>query len=170
MTSGRAPRIALIAAIARNGVIGRDNALPWHLPADLKRFRALTMGHPIIMGRKTHESLGRALPGRDNIVVTRDRNYAAAGCRVVHSLADAVAACHDSEQAFVIGGAELYAQALPLASTLYITEVAVDADGETRFPDFDRSRFVEVGREHHEADEQNPLAHDFVVYQLAAHR
>lgn len=170
MNSGRTPRIALIAALARNGVIGRDNALPWRLPADLQRFRTLTMGKPIIMGRKTHESLGRVLPGRDNVVVTRDPDYVASGCTVVHSLEEAIVACAGHDQAFVIGGAEIYAQALPLVSTLYMTEVAADAEGETRFPDFERSRFVETSREHHEADEQNPLPYDFVVYQLAAPR
>ena len=159
------PHLSLIAAIARNGVIGRGNSLPWRLSADLKRFRALTMGHPIIMGRKTFESLGRPLPGRENIVVTRDPGYAPAGCRVVRSIEEAISACGGAEQAFVIGGAELYAQTLPLVSTLYITEVDIDAEGDTRFPDFDRMRFIEVSREHHAADETNPVPHDFVVYQ-----
>lgn len=158
------PRLSLIAAVARNGIIGGENRLPWRLSADLKRFRMLTMGYPIIMGRKTFASLGRPLPGRDNIVLTRDPGYAAAGCRIVHSLEEALSACEAAVQAFIIGGAELYAQTLPLVSELYITEVDVDAEGDTRFPDFDRTRFIEVSREHHPADETNPYDHDFVVY------
>lgn len=160
------PRLCLIAAIARNGVIGKHNALPWRLSADLKHFRALTMGHPIIMGRRNWESIGRPLPGRENIVITRDRHYAAPGCRVVHSLDEAIAACSGHEQAFIIGGAEIYAQALPLVSVLYLTEVDAEVEGDVHFPPFDRSRFKEISREHHEADDAHPYAFDFVVYQL----
>jgi dihydrofolate reductase len=159
------PRLSLIAAVARNGVIGSENRLPWRLPADLKRFRMLTMGHPIIMGRKTFASLGRPLPGRDNIVLTRDPAYRAAGCHVVHSLEEAISVCEAAEQAFVIGGADLYALALPLVSTLYMTELDIDGEGDTRFPDFDRSQFVEAHREHHTTDESNPFDYDFVVYE-----
>jgi dihydrofolate reductase len=128
------PRLSLIVAVARNGVIGKDNRLPWHIPEDLKRFRALTMGHHIIMGRRTWESIGRPLPGRTSIVVTRDRNYSAPGAKVVHSLADAVAACAGDDEAFVIGGAEIYREALPQAERIYLTEVLADYPGDVWFP------------------------------------
>ncbi len=160
-------RLCLIAALATNGVIGRHNTLPWRLPDDLKHFKALTLGCPVIMGRKTWESLGRPLPGRENIVVTRDPVYAAAGCRVVHGLEEALAACGNAEEVFVIGGGELYALALPLAHTLYLTEVHGNVEGDAHFPAFDRSRFLETQREHHAADETHAWAFDFVSYQAA---
>lgn len=163
----RRPRMALIAALASNGVIGKDNTLPWRLPDDLKRFKALTLGHPIIMGRKTWESLGRPLPGRRHIVVTRDTGYHAAGVETVHSLAQAVVACGEVETAFVIGGGEMYALTLAehLADVLYLTEVHAQVAGDTRFPEFDRADFVECEREHHPADDKHSLAFDFVTYQ-----
>ena len=160
-------RLCLIAALAANGVIGRNNTLPWRLPDDLRHFKALTLGCPVIMGRKTWESLGRPLPGRENIVVTRDRVYAAAGCRVVHDLEAALAACGTAETVFVIGGGELYTLALPLAHTLYLTEVRESVEGDTRFPDFDRTRFLETERVHHAADEAHAWAFDFVTYQAS---
>ena len=141
--------LTLIAAVARNGVIGRDNRLPWHLPADLKHFKALTTGHAVIMGRKTWESLPekfRPLPGRQNIVVTRKAGYAAAGANVVTSLADAVAAAGGSE-AFVIGGADLYVAALPLADRLQLTEIDADYDGDTWFPPRDPRQWRETVRD-----------------------
>ena len=159
------PRLCLIAARAANGVIGRDNTLPWRLPDDLKHFKALTLGCPVIMGRKTWESLGRPLPGRENIVVTRDHGYAAAGCRVVHGLEEALAACGDTDKVFVIGGGELYTLALALAHTLYLTEVQAEVEGDARFPAFDRTRFLETQREHHAADAAHAWAFDFVTYQ-----
>jgi dihydrofolate reductase len=140
--------LTLIAALARNGVIGVDNRLPWHLPEDLQRFKALTMGQAVIMGRKTWESLPpkfRPLPGRRNIVVTRDAAYVAEGATVVHSLTDAAAAAGE-QTAFVIGGAELYRQALPLASRLELTEIDADFAGDAHFPDFDRAAWREVAR------------------------
>ncbi|MDD5296004.1 MAG: dihydrofolate reductase [Rhodocyclaceae bacterium] len=158
-------RLSLIAALARNGVIGRDNTLPWRLPDDLKRFKALTLGHPILMGRKTWESLGRPLPGRENVVVTRNPAYQATGCRIVHSLPEAIGACAHWDEVFVIGGGELYAQALPFAHTLYLTEVQAEVEGDARFPDFDRARFLETERLHHAQDETHALAFDFVTYQ-----
>jgi len=158
-------RLCLIAAVAENGVIGRDNALPWRLPDDLKHFKALTLGHPVLMGRKTWESLGRPLPGRENLVVTRNPGYQASACRVVHSLPEALAACAHAELAFVIGGGELYAQALPFADTLYLTEVRAEVEGDATFPDFDRTRFIETERRHHAADLAHAWAFDFVTYQ-----
>ena len=144
------PQLSLIAALAANGTIGRDNAMPWHLPEDLKRFRALTTGHPIIMGRKTWDSLGRPLPGRTSIVVSRQTGLVIPGAVVVPSLdaaIDAAAAAEGGEHAFVIGGAQLYAQALPRVDRLLLTELADAFDGDTLFPAFDRSDWIETARE-----------------------
>ena len=141
--------LTLIAAVARNGVIGVDNRLPWRLPADLKRFKELTLGHTVIMGRKTWESLPasyRPLPGRRNIVVTRDAAYRAAGAVVATSLPAAIAAA-DGGAAFVIGGAELYAAALPLADHLQVTEIDAIFEGDTRFPAIDHQQWRETRRE-----------------------
>jgi dihydrofolate reductase len=145
------PRITVIAAVAANGVIGRDNSLPWRLPEDLKRFKALTMGHPMIMGRKTWESLPGRLPGRSHIVVTRNPGYRAAGATVVDSLPAAIAAAGDADEVFVIGGGELYAQALGIADQLQLTEIAADFAGDTRFPAYDRSLWRETARQQHRA-------------------
>lgn len=142
--------ITLIAAVARNGVIGKDNALPWHLPEDLRHFKALTMGHAVIMGRKTWESLPerfRPLPGRRNIVVTRNPAYVAEGATVVASLAAAREKVGSGDTAFVIGGAELYAHALPLAGRLELTEIDADIEGDAHFPAFDHAAWREVKRE-----------------------
>jgi dihydrofolate reductase len=155
--------LALIAAVARNGVIGGGNALPWHLPADLKHFRALTTGHAVIMGRRTWESIGRALPGRQNIVVTRQPGYAADGAVVQSTLDDALRAATLPEPVFCIGGGELYALALPRAATLHLTEIDRDFDGDTRFPEFDRAAWREAAREEHRAPEGFNYA--FVTYE-----
>ena len=148
------PPLTLIAAIARNGVIGKDNRLPWHLPADLKHFKALTTGHTVIMGRKTWESLPekfRPLPGRRNIVVTRNRDYRAEGATVVGSL-DAPIHASQTLTPFVIGGAELYAHALPLAQRLELTEIDADIEGDAHFPHWDRRPWREAARETHRAE------------------
>ncbi|MDQ8022434.1 MAG: dihydrofolate reductase [Moraxellaceae bacterium] len=158
------PKIALIAAVAKNGVIGRDNTLPWRLPEDLKRFKALTLGHPIIMGRKTWDSLGRPLPGRENIVITRQAGFAAEGARVVHGLQEAIEACADKDTAFIIGGAQLYTQALPQADLLFLTEVDAEVEGDALFPPFDRLAFSETARAFHAADERHDHAYSFVDY------
>lgn len=163
MQSARKPRLSLIAAVAANGVIGSDNALPWRLPADLKRFKALTLGHPVIMGRKTHESIGRPLPGRRNIVVSRNAAYGAEGVEVSASLEAALAACQDDgEEVFVIGGAQLYTAALPLAQRLYLTEIHAGFAGDAHFPEFDRNAWRETARERHRGEED--IAFDFAVY------
>jgi dihydrofolate reductase len=155
--------LTVIAAVARNGVIGVGNALPWHLPEDLQHFKALTMGNAVIMGRKTWESLPpkfRPLPGRHNIVVTRDPAYAAPGATVVHSLEEAAAAAGDA-QAFVIGGAGLYRQALALATRLELTEIDADFAGDAHFPEFERNGWREVARANgHAAD----VSYAFVTY------
>lgn len=165
MASARPPLVSVIAAVAANGVIGAGNALPWRLPEDLKHFRAATLGHPVIMGRKTFESIGRPLPGRRNIVVTRNAEYQAAGCETAASLAAALAACAGTDEVFVIGGAELYAAALPLAQRLYLTEIRAAFDGDARFPDFDRGAWRETAREHHRS--AGGIDFDFTLYARA---
>lgn len=131
------PRITLIVARDRRGGIGRDNTLPWHLPEDLQHFKSTTLGHPIVMGRRTFESIGKPLPGRRNIVVSRNAQWAQAGCERVDSLAQACARCSDAPELFVIGGAQLYASAMPQADRLLITEVDLDAHADVFFPDPD---------------------------------
>lgn len=162
-----APRLSLIAAVAQNRVIGVRNTLPWHLPADLKHFRRLTTGHPIIMGRRNYESIGRPLPDRDNIVVSRRNDYQAPGCRVVHSLEDALIAVNGADEIFVIGGAELYAQTLPNANRLYLTLVHANVDGDTYFPEYDTNNWRELSRERHEADERHAYSYSFVTLDRA---
>lgn len=162
--------VSLIAALAENGVIGRDNKLPWHLPNDLKYFKAATLGKPVIMGRKTWESLGRPLPGRTNIVVTRQRDYAPAGAKVVSSLdealklAEQIALIDGIDECVVIGGAEIYAQALPRCDRLYLTEVHAQVDGDAHFPAFDHTQWREEKRERFAAEGPNPWDYSFVVY------
>ncbi|VAW82876.1 Dihydrofolate reductase [hydrothermal vent metagenome] len=156
-------RISLVAALARNRVIGRGNQLPWRLSADLKHFKSLTMGKPILMGRKTYESIGKPLPGRTNIVISRDSSFSAAGCRVVHSVEAALTAAEGGEEAMVIGGANLYEQLLLRADRLYLTEVQADINGDAWFPEINRSQWQELERESHQADENNEFDYDFVV-------
>ncbi|KAF0166534.1 MAG: dihydrofolate reductase [Rhodocyclaceae bacterium] len=159
------PLLTLIAAVARNGVIGIDNRLPWHLPADLKHFKALTLGNTVIMGRKTWESLPtsfRPLPGRRNIVVTRDGSYRAEGAVVAPSLPAAIAAA-ESGEAFVIGGAELYAVALPLADRLQLTEIDAAFEGDTHFPAIDPHHWRETARETHR--DEAGFDYAFVIYE-----
>ena len=158
------PHVSLIVAMARNRVIGSNNTLPWHLPADLKHFRGLTMGHHIVMGRKTYESIGKPLPGRTSVVVTRNPDYAAPGAIVVNSLQAAFAACSNDTEIFVIGGAELYRQAITLADRIYLTEIAADIRGDAYFPEFDPGEWVEVSRETHSQSEPQPLVYHFVAY------
>ena len=128
-------KLSIVVAMADNRVIGQDNRLPWHLPADLKHFKQLTTGKPILMGRKTWESIGRPLPERTNIVITRDPDYQAAGCTVVHSVDAALRAAEPHSEVMVIGGAELYRQVLPEVSTIYLTQVHADVEGDTVFPE-----------------------------------
>ncbi|MCB2100871.1 MAG: dihydrofolate reductase [Rhodobacterales bacterium] len=157
-------RVAQVVAVAANGVIGRDGALPWHLPEDLKWFKRVTLGHPIIMGRVTFDSIGRPLPGRTNIVVTRDGAWTAEGVRVAHDVAAALAlaAAEGAAEAMVIGGATIYAQTLDRTDRLYLTEVHATVDGDTRFPPLDRAQWTEVSREDHPADGDRP-GYSFVV-------
>ena len=156
--------IVLIAAVARNGVIGRDNTLPWRLKADLAHFKAHTSGHPIIMGRKTWDSLGRPLPKRRNMVVTRNTGLDTPGAEVFSSPQAALGAL-ESGTVFIIGGADLYRQCIGQANRLLITEVMADIDGDACFPDIDPELFEETGRDSHKADADNEYSFDFVEYQ-----
>lgn len=158
--------LTLIVAVADNGVIGRDGGLPWRLPGDLAHFKATTMGKPIVMGRKTWESLGRPLPGRDNIVVTRDPAYVADGAAVAADLDAALAAAGDAGEVMIIGGAEIYALALPRADRIHLTRVHASPEGDTHFPDLDLDRWREVAREDHDADGDSP-AYSFVTLERA---
>lgn len=157
-------RVTLIAALARDGVIGRDGGLPWRLPADLRRFKERTLGHAVVMGRRTYESIGRPLPGRRNLVLSRRGSFTPPGVEVFPSLSDALSAAGDAERVFVIGGAAVYAAALPLADRLELTLVDGSFDGDVRFPPFDEDAWVEIEREPHAPDDQNP--HPFVFRTL----
>lgn len=164
-------KVSLMAALAENGVIGQDNALPWHLPNDLQHFKATTLGKPIIMGRKTWESLGRPLPGRKHIVITRQTGYEAPGIQVVSTLdaalqlAQCIALADGVEESVIIGGAEIYALALPRCDRMYLTEVHADVPGDTFFPAFDHAAWREVQRERFVAENNNPHDYSFVVYE-----
>lgn len=161
--------VSMIVAMAENRVIGRNNQLPWYLPNDLKYFKASTMGKPIVMGRKTFESIGKPLPGRTNIVVTRDRGYSAEGVKIVHSAVEAiavaasVAAVDGVEELMVIGGAQLYQELLPLTQRLYLTEVHGQVEGDALFPVFERGLWREVARENFAAEGANPHDYSFTV-------
>jgi dihydrofolate reductase len=156
-------RINLIVAMAKNRVIGIDNKMPWHLPADFAWFKRVTMGYPVIMGRKTFESIGRPLPGRRNIVISRNPQWRAEGCDVFASLDAAFASCKDNADVFVIGGATLYSEALPQTDSIYLTEVDAAPHGDTFFPALDTAQWHERSREHRGADEKNAYAMDFVI-------
>lgn len=149
-------RIAFVVAMARNGVIGRDNAMPWRLPDEMAHFRRVTMGKPVVMGRRTWESLRKPLAGRANIVVTHQPGYVAEGAMVVHSLEDAWRAAGDAQEVCVIGGSALYAETLAIADVMYLTEVEADVEGDTLFPPFDRSEWEETEVARHAADERHP--------------
>jgi dihydrofolate reductase len=157
--------ISLIAALARNRVIGIHNRLPWRLPADLKLFRRTTLGHAVIMGRKNYESIGRPLPQRRNIVLSTDPGYQAPGCDVQHSLAAALAAAGGDPEIFIIGGANLYAQAMPLAERMYLTLIEAEFDGDTWFPQYDEKEWQEIAREEHAPDADNPYRFSFLTLQ-----
>lgn len=156
-------KLTIIAALADNGVIGRDGALPWHLPDDLRRFKALTMGRPVLMGRRTFEAIGRALPGRRNLVLSRGRLAVADGVETVASLEAALARCAGAAEICVIGGAEVYAQALPLATHLELTRVHLETLGEVRFPSFDAAQWRELERIEHPADERHEWPMTFLT-------
>jgi len=162
---GGKTEVTLIVAVSDNGVMGRDNALPWHLPDDLKRFKRLTMGKPVIMGRKTFESIGKPLPGRLNIVVTRDTNYLHEGVQVVHGVDEALEAAADAPEAMVIGGAELFRLFLPQAGRIHLTRVHGTVDGDVMWPALDIRQWDVIERERHEADERHAHAMTFEVWE-----
>jgi dihydrofolate reductase len=156
-------KLSVIVAIAKDGVIGVNNTLPWHLPEDLKRFRALTMGHHIIMGRKTYDSLGRLLPGRTTVIVTRNRDYQMEGALIANSLKQAIALCHHDDEVFLIGGAELYQAGLDLADKLYITEIDLAVAGDAHFPPLDMEQWQETTREAHVSEKD--LKFNYLTYE-----
>jgi len=158
-----APTISLIAAMAENRAIGINNSMPWHLPADLRHFKALTVGKPIIMGRKTWESLPGLLPDRPHIVVTRKPNYQAKGCQVVHSIDEALAAAGDVPEVMIVGGAAFYAAMLPQADRLYLTQVETTVEGDAFFPDYNTAEWQLITQEQHAADEKNPFPYRFLT-------
>ena len=163
MNAAARPLVSLIVAMAQNGVIGRENALPWRLPEDLRRFRSFTLGKPILMGRKTFESIGRPLPGRLNLVLTRDPRWNAEGVIVVHSLEQALEHARDSAELVAIGGAEIYRLLLPLAHRIYLTHVHADVPGDAFFPAFDPAQWDDVDYHSHPADERHAYPVTFVT-------
>ncbi len=158
-------RISIIVAMAKNRTIGINNTLPWRCPEDLKHFKSLTMGHHMIMGRKTFDSIGKPLPGRTTVVVTRNRELKIEGCSMANSLQQALDACAGDSEIFVVGGAELYTQALPLADTLYLTEIQQEVTGDAHFPAFDKTEWQEIAREQRSQDIPQPLTYHFVTLQ-----
>lgn len=159
---------SLVVAMDRNRVIGRDNQLPWRLPADLAYFKKVTMGHPVVMGRRTYESIGKPLPGRLNIVVSRNPGFSAPGCTVVASLQAAWKAAGDAQEVSVIGGSSVFAETLPLADVIHLTEVEAEVPGDTYFPPFDRGEWLEIEVSHHPADERH--AYPFRILRLERRR
>lgn len=161
--------LCLISAVAKNGIIGNKGQLPWSLPDDLKHFKEVTLGKPVIMGDVTFESLGRPLPGRTNIVMTLNQDYDAPGVKVVHSKDQALAAAKETgaDEVFIIGGSTIYKLFLDQVQRMYLTEVQADVEGDASFPDFDRSQWQEISRERHTADERHAYPFDFVVLEHA---
>ncbi len=157
--------VSAIVAVARNRVIGKDNQIPWHLPADLKYFKRTTLNHHVIMGRKCFESIGQPLPKRTNIVVTRNPYFLASNCLVAHSIEEALEIAHDNgeEEVFILGGGEIYAQSMPYWDRLYITEIDLETEGDVFFPEWDESEWRERRREAHPPDEKNPYPYTFRV-------
>lgn len=154
--------ISIIVAMDKNRVIGKDNKMPWHLSSDLKRFKQLTMGKPIIMGRKTFESIGKPLPGRINIILTKDANYKQEGCIVVHSVDEALKFCEGNNEVMVIGGAKVYMLFLPMTKKIYLTLVDGEYEGDTYFPEIDMKKWEEVRIEEHFKDDNNPYSFSFI--------
>jgi dihydrofolate reductase len=155
--------LELVVAVAENDVIGRGNRLPWHLPSDLRHFKALTFGKPILMGRKTYESIGRALPGRANIVLSHSADFAPSDCTVVGTVEEAMAAAGRQPALMVIGGAQIYQRCLPMAARIHLTLVHADIGGDTSFAGWRGREWLETSRERHPADEKNEFAHSFIT-------
>jgi dihydrofolate reductase len=163
-------KLSLIVAVAENGVIGARNGLPWRIPADLKRFKLLTRGHPVIMGRKTYDSIGKPLPERRNIVITRQDGWTAAGVESVATLEAAIKLCEREPEIFVIGGAQIYALALPHADRLYLTRVHRIVDGDAYFPRWEDQEFRLIQREEHPETADNPLPFSYLDYERVTER
>lgn len=157
--------ISLICATSQNGIIGHNGQIPWHLSADLRRFKRLTMGHPIIMGRKTYQSIGRPLPGRTNIVVTRQPDFQAEGCLIAHSVEEALALVAGDEEIFITGGTAIYQAGLAYADRIYLTVVHHDFAGDTPLFDFDQALWQQVSREDFEPDEKNPYHYSYLLFE-----
>lgn len=160
--------LTLIVAMGSNRIIGRGNSLPWRLPADLRHFKSTTMGHPIIMGRKTYESIGRALPGRTNIIITAKPRYTAAGCHVANSIDEALELAQTGDQVFIIGGASLYAQTLSRADRLYVTLIHHEFEGDAYFPEIDSGLWRKMEEESFRADQENPYDYSFLKFERSA--
>ena len=160
----RTARLSLIVAMAKNRVIGADNKIPWHLPNELQLFKRLTMGHHIVMGRKTYESINRLLPGRTTVIVTRQRDYTVPGAVIAHSSRDAIDACQGDDEIFVIGGADLFRETLPLADRLYLTVVDAEPEGDVLMPDFDATAWRETSAQAFAPDEKHAHAYRSAVY------
>ena len=154
-------KTSIVVAISENNAIGKDNQLLWHLPADLKHFKEITTGHPIIMGRKTYDSIGRPLPNRRNIVITRTTTLKISNVEVVNNLQDAISLCNEENEAFIVGGAEIYKHALPLTNRIYLTTVHKTYEADTFFPVLNMNEWKEVFKEYHPADEKNSVAYTF---------
>jgi dihydrofolate reductase len=157
VSAAQVQRVSLIVAMARNRVIGRDNRLPWHLPDELKRFKALTMGHHIVMGRRTWDSIRRLLPGRTTVIVTRDADLRVAGAKIAHSFEEALRLASGDPEVFVIGGAQIFRDALRFAQRIYLTTVETEIEGDTHMPDFDRQAWRVACEETHPQTDTNPL-------------
>lgn len=159
-------KVSAIVATARNNVIGDGNKMPWHLPADLKFFKNKTMGHHIIMGRKTFESIGKALPGRTSVVLTRNKEYVISSCLMAHSIEEALTIAYENgdDEAMIVGGGSIYKQALPYCDIIYLTRVETSAEGKTVFPTLDDKNWQKVSHESHLADDKNPYDYSFVKY------
>lgn len=157
--------LSLIAAVSRNNVIGNDNKLIWHLPADLAHFKKITSGHTIIMGRKTYESIGRALPNRRNIIVTRQEFFQAEGCEIMRSLQEAVDSCLNEKEVFIIGGGEIFIQVIHAADKVYLTRIYKDFEGDAKFPELNFSEWKLMKYVRHHADEKNPYEYSFSEYE-----
>ena len=154
----------LIVAIDENNGIGKNNQLPWYLPADLKHFKVLTMGHPIIMGRKTFDSIEKPLPNRQNIIISRQTDLKIEGADVVHSLQGAIELCNNQEEVFIVGGSQIFEQAMPLAHKLYLTIIHHTFDADTYFPKINKAKWIEVEKSTHEPDERNAYSYTFITY------
>ena len=160
----KTPKISIIVAMAKNRVIGKDNDMPWHLPADLQHFRKMTLDKPIIMGRKTYESIGRPLPKRHNIVVSRNMDYKVDGCDVVSSLDDAIKCAGEVEEVMIIGGGFLYDQTIDQADKLYLTFIDIEVEGDTLFPAYEHLALTKIASKHHQKDDKNPHNYEFTEF------